>query len=64
VTAPTVISGHEMVADHEREREHAAGFRLVLIARNLAEHLPQISHAPTIDAPEPLGDCGVVWIDW
>jgi hypothetical protein len=32
VAAVAVVGGHEVVADREREGEHAAGLRLVLIA--------------------------------
>lgn len=37
VAAGAVISGHEVVADHEREGQRAAGFDLGLVAADRAE---------------------------
>src|SRR5215468_5495670 len=56
VTAGAVVGGHEVVADHQREGEHAAGLDLLLVGTDRAEQQAQVVHAPVVDAAEPGGD--------
>src|ERR1700733_1103979 len=56
VAAGAMIGGHEVVADDEREREHAAGFGLVLAGRDRAEQQAQVVHAAVVDAAKAPGD--------
>src|SRR5580704_182033 len=56
VAAGAMIGGHEVVADDERERQHAAGLGLLLAGGNRAEEQAQVVHAAVVNAAEALGD--------
>src|ERR1700684_2905009 len=56
VAAGAMIGGHEVVADDERERQHAAGFGLVLAGGDRAEQQAQVVHAAVVNTAEALGD--------
>src|SRR5271166_5017547 len=58
-TAGTVVSGHEMVADQQREGKHAPGLDVVLVGAEGAEELAQILHALVVDTSQALGNRGV-----
>jgi hypothetical protein len=52
MAAGAVVGGHELMADHQREGEHAAGLDLILIGADRAEQQAQVVHAPVVNAPE------------
>jgi MmgE/PrpD C-terminal domain len=48
-----VVGGHEVMADHQGEGEHAAGLDLILIGADRAGQQARVVHAPVVNAPEP-----------
>src|SRR5919108_1912456 len=50
--ARAVIGGDEVVADPQRENEHAAGLDLVFVVTERAEQRTQVVHSPVVDAAQ------------
>src|SRR5919204_5006313 len=55
-TARPMIGGDEVIADPQREGEHAAGLDVVLVRAEGTEQRAQVVHSPVVDASEAAGD--------
>jgi hypothetical protein len=54
--ACAVIGGDEVVADPQREGDHAARLDIVLVGAEGAEQRAHVIHSPVVDASQALGD--------
>jgi AcrR family transcriptional regulator len=54
-TSVTVIGGHEVIADQQREREHGPGLDLGRVGAEGAEQRTQVVHPPVVDAAQAFG---------
>ena len=51
-----VVGGDEVIADREREGEHAAGLDLVRVLAERADQRAQVLHPPVVHPPQAPGD--------
>ena len=57
--ASAVVGSDEVVADGEREREKRAPLDVIFVGAESPEQLPQVLHAPVVDASQSIGDGAV-----